>query len=73
MSEPRGPRRRGVDRHQVERTLAPHVDPAWTEDVILELRLLGVSGVCIGAALAEADAHCADSGERAAESIIDAI
>lgn len=61
--------RREPARYDLERAVAPHVDPAWAEAVILELRLLGVSGDRIGAALAEADAHCVDSGEPAVEAL----
>lgn len=45
--------------------LAPHVEPAWADAFVLELRLRGVSGAAIGAALAEVDSHCAESGEPA--------
>lgn len=51
----------------LERRLAPHVDPLWTEAVLLELRMRNVPGDTIGAALAEVDSHCAESGEPAAE------
>lgn len=46
-------------------TRTPHVDPAWAEAFIIELRLLDVRGEQIGAALADVEAHCADSGETA--------
>ena len=59
--------RRTARRHELEHAVAPHVDPAWAEAVILVLRLLGVGGDRIGAALAEVDAHCVDSGESAAD------
>ncbi|GEN80369.1 hypothetical protein [Actinotalea fermentans] len=62
-----------LDRFEVERALAPHVDPEWAEAAILELRLLGVAGDRIGAALAEVDAHCLDSGEPAAEAFGDPV
>ena len=54
-------------RFTVEQSLAPHVDARWAEDLLLELRLLGLSGDQIGAALSEVESHCADSGERAAD------
>lgn len=54
-------------RFSTERDLAPHVDPAWAEAVLLELRMQGVAGTRIGAALAEVDAHCVDSGESASD------
>lgn len=43
--------------------LAPHVDPEWTREFTLELTLRNVAGQDIGAALAEVDSHCAESGE----------
>lgn len=49
-----------------ERELAPHVEDEWTEEFTAELRVRGVSGENIGAALAELDSHCAASGETAA-------
>jgi len=39
-----------IDRFRVERSLAPHVNQAWAETLILELRLLEVDGRHIGAA-----------------------
>ncbi|GAB3040904.1 hypothetical protein [Sediminivirga luteola] len=54
-------------RYTLEEEIAPHIDPRWSEEFILELRLTGVSGKQIGAALAEADSHCAESGESAEE------
>lgn len=62
----------GSRRFAVEQSLAPHVDPRWAEDFMLELRLLGLSGDQIGAALIEVESHCADSGERAADAFGDA-
>jgi hypothetical protein len=59
-------------RFAVEQSLAPHVEARWAEDLMLELRLLGLSGDQIGAALSEVDSHCADSGEPAADSFGDA-
>ncbi|QGQ18214.1 hypothetical protein GC089_01680 [Cellulomonas sp. JZ18] len=48
------------------RTIAPHVDAAWRERLVLELRLRDVPGSTIGGALAEVEAHCVDSGQDAA-------
>lgn len=59
--------------HSVERRVAPNVEPAWAEALLLELRLLGVDGAHIGSALAEVDSHCAESGQGAAEAFGDAI
>lgn len=50
-----------------EAEVAPHVDPRWAEDFILELRVSGVSGADVGAALAEVESHCAESGAEAEE------
>lgn len=57
----------GIDQFRVERSLAPHVDQAWAETFILELRLLEVDGPHIGAALSEVESHCSESGEGAPE------
>lgn len=43
----------------------PHLDARWAEDLLLALRVREVSGARIGEILAEADAHCAATGERA--------
>ena len=48
------------------RKLAPHVDPAWADAFVLELRLRDAPGRSIGDALAEVESHCAESGEAAA-------
>ncbi|WP_309135156.1 hypothetical protein [Cellulomonas sp.] len=53
-------------------TFAPHVDAAWREDLVLELRLHDVPGDAIGAALAEVEAYCLDSGQSAQEAFGDA-
>ena len=53
------------------RTNTPHVEPEWAQGLLLELRLRGVSGQQIGAALAEIEAHCAESGESALDSFGD--
>lgn len=55
-------------KYRFERELAPHVDPAWAQQLTVELRLRGVSGESIGETLAEVDSHCAESGETAADS-----
>lgn len=57
----------------IEKTIAPHVEPAWAEAVLLELRLQGVSGKHIGAVLAEVDAHLAESGESSQEAFGDPV
>lgn len=46
-------------------TNTPHVEDEWTQAFLLELRLRGVDGRRIGSALAEVEAHCAESGESA--------
>ena len=46
-------------------TNTPHIESAWSEAFLLELRLRGVAGTQIGAALAEVEMHCAESGETA--------
>ncbi len=46
-------------------TNTPHIEPAWSKAFLLELRLRGVSGTQIGAALAEVETHCAESRETA--------
>lgn len=72
-TRPGGRLPRPARRYEAELALAPHVEPAWAEEVILELRLAGVSGERIGAALVEVDAHCVDSGEPAAEAFGDPV
>lgn len=52
-------------RRSFEQELAPHVEKRWAESFIVELRLQGVSGKNLGAALAEVNSHCAESGESA--------
>lgn len=52
-----------------EEVVAPHVDRRWAETFILELRLRGVAGADIGAALAEVESHCAESGASATDSV----
>ena len=46
-------------------TNTPHVEDEWSQAFLLELRLRGVDGRRIGSALAEVEAHCAESGESA--------
>lgn len=53
-------------------TLAPHVDPDWTEALVLELRLRDVPGDAIGDVLTEIDAHVVDSGTSAQDAFGDA-
>lgn len=65
-----------MERHDTasfEGRVAPHVDPRWAEEFIMELRLSGVAGTEIGAALAEVESYCADSGEEAADAFGPAI
>ena len=52
--------------------LAPHLERAWREDFIVELRLRGVPGDVIGDALVTADTHVQESGESAGEAFGDA-
>ncbi|ADG76026.1 hypothetical protein Cfla_3144 [Cellulomonas flavigena DSM 20109] len=46
-------------------TLAPHVEPAWRDAFVVELRMHDVPGGAIGEALGEVEAYCADSGDDA--------
>lgn len=55
------------------RSLAPSVDPAWTESFVVEQRLLGVSGPDIGDALATVESHVRDSGETAVAAFGDPV
>ena len=54
-------------------THTPHVEPGWAEAFLLELRLRSVAGSHIGAALAEVEAHCAESGETARSAFGDPV
>ncbi len=65
--------RRTAARYQVERRLAPHVDETWAEAFVIELRLLDVAGDALGAALAEVESHCVESGEPAADAFGDPV
>jgi hypothetical protein len=56
---------KATGRFAMERTLAPRVDEVWAESFCLELRLLGVEGARIGAALSEVESHCNESGQSA--------
>ena len=47
--------------------LYPHLPAKWREQVSLGLRSRGASGATIGSVLAEAEAHCGDSGESAVD------
>lgn len=58
-------------RSSFEKDLAPHVDEKWSEKFVIELRLQGVSGETLGAALAEVDSHLAESGQDAHEAFGD--
>lgn len=53
--------------------LAPHLDKAWRDDFIIELRFLGVPGERIGDALVTADSHVRESGESAEQAFGDAV
>ena len=59
--------------HADDRKLAPHVDPAWAESMLIELRLQGVAGNDIGAALSEVESHCAEAGVSARDSFGDPV
>lgn len=59
------------NRRSYEQELAPHVEKQWAEAFIVELRLQGVSGKNLGAALAEVDSHCADADESARQTFGD--
>ncbi|MFT4294553.1 MAG: hypothetical protein QM582_03975 [Micropruina sp.] len=58
---------------EIRQAIAPHVEPGWVEGMLLELRLQGVSGEQIGAALAEVEAHVVDSGQGAQEAFGDPV
>lgn len=48
-------------------------DDAWRDAFVLELRMREVPGTVIGEALAEVDAHCADSGQTPQEAFGDPV
>ncbi len=54
----------------IEDLLAPAVDPQWAEDLIIELRLGGMPGDQIGAALAEVNDQVLTSGRPALEGFV---
>ncbi|MDR3359596.1 MAG: hypothetical protein LBO20_02875 [Bifidobacteriaceae bacterium] len=54
-----------------EHAIAPHVEADWADAFLVRLRLDGVSGKAIGAALAEVDGHLVDSGLSAREAFGD--
>jgi len=60
-------------RYALARGLAPHVDEAWADSLLLELRLLGVAGDRIGEAVSEVESHCAESGQSAQEGFGDPV
>lgn len=60
-------------RYTLEREVAPHVEEEWAEAMLLGLRLLGVDGARIGAALAEVDSHCVESGQSAQDAFGDPV
>jgi hypothetical protein len=60
-------------RYAVARGLAPHVDEVWADSLLLELRLLGVPGDRIGAAVSEVESHCTESGQSAQEAFGDPV
>lgn len=47
--------------------MAPHADPRWVEEFVVEQRLLGVPGERVGDALATVEAHLVDTGESASQ------
>jgi hypothetical protein len=63
---------RDASRRAYAQGLSPHVDAAWAEDFVFELRLLGVDGTTIGSALSEVESHCGESQERAQQAFGDA-
>jgi hypothetical protein len=60
-------------RYAIARGLAPHVDEAWADSLLLELRLLGVAGDRIGEAVSEVESHCTESGQSAQEAFGDPV
>jgi hypothetical protein len=58
-------------RYAMEPDLAPHVEEPWVESFIVELRLLGVEGARIGAALSEVESHCVESHDSAQQAFGD--
>jgi hypothetical protein len=66
-------RRKPSRRYALARGLAPHVDEAWADSLLLELRLLGVAGDRIGEAVSEVESHCTESGQSAQEAFGDPV
>ncbi|ASR55979.1 hypothetical protein [Cellulomonas sp. PSBB021] len=64
---------RGARRFAVERALAPHVDPQWAQDVLVELRVLGVDGTDIARVLSDVEVHVVATGEAAAAAFGDPV
>lgn len=60
-------------KYRFEHEMAPHVDPKWAATFTMELNIRQAAGEEIGAALAEVDSHCAESGESAQEAFGDPI
>ena len=54
-----------ADKHTLARTVAPDVDPAWTDAFMVTLRFRGVAGTAIADALAEVNDYVRTSGEQA--------
>ncbi len=65
--------RKPARRYAVARRLAPHVAEKWAESFIVELRLIGIEGSRIGAALSEVESHCNESGQSAQEAFGDPV
>lgn len=57
--------------HMDDERLAPHLEAAWRDEFVFELRMLDVPGDVIGDALVTADTHVAESGETAQEAFGD--
>lgn len=59
--------KREQQHYALVREIAPGISPEWAEEFVGELRMRGVSGEVVGAALAEMESHCAESGESVEE------
>ena len=68
-----GESRKTMGRIAVVRGLAPHVDEKWAESFMVELRLIGIEGAGIGAALSEVESHCSESGQGAGQAFGDPV
>ncbi|UJP40542.1 hypothetical protein [Cellulomonas palmilytica] len=64
---------RGGRRFAVEQALAPHVEPQWAQDVLLELRVLGVDGTDIARVLSDVEVHVVATGVAAATAFGDPV